>query len=122
MKFHLTRSEGRNLFTGYGQGYVCVNDLRYAGNIVVAPDHAVAEWGAGSFETLTAAHFEGLLALKPEIVILGTGERLRFPHPALTQALAGARVGFEVMDTKAACRTYNILMAEGRAVVAAILV
>src|SRR5689334_17742619 len=122
MKFHLTRSEGRNQFTGYGEGYVSVNNQRYEGNLVVAPDHEVAPWNAESFETLTPAHFEALLALKPEIVVFGTGARLRFPSPELTRALREASVGFEAMDTRAACRTYNILMAEGRAVVAAILV
>jgi uncharacterized protein len=88
---------------------------------VVAPDHEVAAWDAQSFYALEPAHFEALLALKPEIVILGTGPRQRFPRPELTRALAEAAVGFEAMDTRAACRTYNILMAEGRAVVAAIL-
>ena len=122
MKLHLARSEGRNLFTGYGDGYVSVNDRRYEGSLVVAPDHEVTAWSVESFEALTPAHFELLLALKPEIVILGTGERLRFPRPEVTRALAAAAVGFEAMDTKAACRTYNILMGEGRAVVAAILV
>ena len=122
MKFHLTRAEGRNLFTGYGEGYVSVNDRRYQGNLVVAPDHDVSMWNAESFDALTPAHFEALLELKPEIVILGTGERLRFPRPEVTRALAEAAVGFEAMDTRAACRTYNVLMAEGRAVVAAIFV
>jgi uncharacterized protein len=122
MKFHLARSQGRNLFTGYGPGYVSVNDRRYEASLVVAPDHEVAAWDAPSFDALTAAHFEGLLELKPEIVILGTGDSLRFPHPSITRALAEAAVGFEAMDTKAACRTYNILMSEGRAVVAAIIV
>lgn len=122
MKFHLTRAGSRNLFTGYGQGYVSINDQRYEKNLIVAPDLAVADWSAESFDALTPAHFEALLELKPEIVILGTGERLRFPHPEMTRALARAAVGFEAMDTKAACRTYNILMAEGRQVVAAILV
>jgi uncharacterized protein len=121
MKLHLARSEGRNLFTGYGDGYVAVNDRRYEGNLVVAPDHEVTAWDAESFDTLAPRHFEALLALKPEIVILGTGARLRFPRPDLTRVLAEASVGFEAMDTRAACRTYNILMAEGRAVVAAIL-
>jgi uncharacterized protein len=121
MKFHLARSEGRNLFTGYGEGYVSVNDRRYENSLVVAPAHEVTVWSAESFDALTPAHFEALLELKPEIVILGTGERLRFPRPEVTRSLAAARVGFEAMDTKAACRTYNILMAEGRAVVAAIL-
>ena len=122
MKLHLARPEGRNLFTGYGDGYVCVNDRRYEGSLVVAPDHEVTAWSVDNFDALTPAHFEMLLALKPEIVILGTGERLRFPRPEVTRALTAATVGFEAMDTKAACRTYNILMGEGRAVVAAILV
>lgn len=122
MKLHLARSEGRNLFTGYGDGYVCVNDRRYEDSLVVAPDHEVMAWEAESFDALAPAHFEGLLALKPEVVILGTGARLRFPRPELTRALAQASVGFEAMDTRAACRTYNILMTEGRAVVAAILI
>jgi len=122
MKFHLARPEGRNLFTGYGEGYVSVNDRRYEGNLVVAPDHEVTPWHAEGFDGLKPEHFEGLLALKPEIVILGTGKRLRFPRPEVTRALVSAQVGFEAMDTPAACRTYNILMAEGRAVVAALLV
>ena len=122
MKLHLTRASGQNLFTGYGAGYVSINDERYERPVIVAAGRPVENWEATSLENLTAAHFEALLAWKPEIVILGTGERLRFPHPRLTQPLAAAAVGFEAMDTKAACRTYNILMAEGRAVVAAIFV
>ena len=122
MKFHLTRSEGRNLFTGYGAGYVSINEQRYEHPIVVTPGNAVIPWAATSFDALTAEHFEALLELTPEIVLLGTGESLRFPHPRLTHPLAEARVGFEAMDTKAACRTFNILMAEGRQVVAAMLV
>lgn len=122
MKFHLTRSGGRNLFTGYGDGFIKVNDQKYERNMIVAPDRAIMEWGAPSFEDLTPEHFGTLLELEPEIVIFGTGDRLKFPHPRLTCALAEAHVGLEVMDTRAACRTYNILMDEGRQVVAAILV
>ena len=122
MKFHLTRSGGRNLFTGYGEGYVSINEQRFERPIVVTPDSAVADWSATSFEALTPEHFEALLTWKPEIVILGTGASLRFPHPRMTQSLAKAAVGFEAMDTKSACRTYTILMASGRQVVAAILV
>jgi len=122
MKFHLTRAGNRNLFTGYGEGYVSINDQRYEKNLLVAPDRPIVDWDAESFDALTPAHFEALLELKPELVILGTGERLRFPRPDVTRSLARAAVGFEAMDTKAACRTYNILMAEGREVLAAILV
>ena len=74
-----------------------------------------------AFEALAGEHFEALLELEPELVILGTGARQRFPHPRLTVALSGARIGLEVMATGAACRTYNILMGEGRRVVAVIL-
>jgi uncharacterized protein len=122
MKLHLTRPEGRNLFTGYGAGYVAVNDARHQQNIVVSPDGPVQEWAAASFDALTPDDVRALLAFKPEILILGTGERLRFPPPHLMRVVAEASIGFEVMDTKAACRTYNILMAEGRHVVAAIFV
>lgn len=122
MKLHLTRAEGRNFFTGYGDGYVSINDRRYERHVVVAPGHEIVDWDTPSFESLTSEHFEALLELKPEIVILGTGERLRFPRPEITRSLTRAAVGFEAMDTKAACRTYNVLMAEGRQVVAAIFV
>ena len=121
MKLHLARPEGRNLFTGYGEGYVKVNDEQHHGSLIVAPDR-LQTWGAENFEALTADHLRTLLDFHPEIVILGTGPRLRFPPPHLARVLAEAAVGFEVMDTKAACRTYNILMAEGRQVVAAIFV
>lgn len=122
MKLHLTRAGGQNLFTGYGAGYVSINDQQYRHSVIVAPSQAVEAWDASGFEALTPGHFEALAQLGAEIVILGTGDTHRFPHPALTQPLAAARIGFESMDTKAACRTYNILMAEGRQVVAAIFV
>jgi uncharacterized protein len=122
MKLHLTKAAGRNLFTGYGDGYVAINDQRYDHSVVVAPEGDVDTWDAPSFDALTPAHFEALAARAPEVVILGTGPAHRFPRPDLTRALSSASIGFEAMDTKAACRTYNILMAEGRRVVAAILV
>jgi uncharacterized protein len=122
MKFHITQAEGRNLFTGYGEGYVAINHQRFEHPVLVAPANDVREWDVPAFDKLTAAHFDSLLELKPEIVILGTGDKQRFPRPEITRALASAAIGFEAMDTKAACRTYNILMAEGRHVVAAILI
>ena len=122
MKFHLTKAAGRNLFTGYGAGYIAINDQRFAHPVLVSPEGEVERWDADSFEALTPAHFEALLGRKPEIVLLGTGDTLRFPRPDVIRPLAQARVGFEAMDTKAACRTYNILMSEGRQVLAAILI
>jgi uncharacterized protein len=122
MKLHLTRAAGRNLITGYGEGYVSINERRFDHSIVVAPEGEVEPWDAGDFESLTSAHFEALRARTPEVVILGTGAIHRFPRPEVIRPLAAAFIGFEAMDTKAACRTYNILMAEGRQVLAAIIV
>ncbi len=121
MKLHADPQTHLNTVTAYGAGFVEINKVRHDGNLVVAPDVPVAPWSATSFETLTVDDFTTLLALKPEVVLLGTGSRQRFPHPRLSHALLAARVGVEVMDTQAACRTYNILMAEGRRVVAAFL-
>ena len=121
MKFHLDKTPGANQFTGYGTGYVSVNNQRYESSVVVAPGREVAPWNVGGFDALTAADFERLLELAPEIVIFGSGNVLKFPPPQLTRAFAARTIGFEVMDTKAACRTYNILAAEGRQVVAALL-
>ena len=122
MKFHLTKAAGRNLFTGYGDGYVSINDRRFEHSVIVTPQGEVVPWEAAAFDSLTAAHFETLRDHGPEVVILGTGATHRFPGPDLVRPLASASIGFESMDTKAACRTYNILMAEGRQVLAAILV
>ena len=121
MKLHVTPSASRHAFTGYGDGYVSINNVRYVHAVLVSPG-AVERWDAASFDDLTARHFHEVLDLRPELVILGTGATLRFPRPELTRPLLLATVGFEAMDTKAACRTYNILSAEGREVVAAILI
>ena len=121
MKFHLDNPGTANQFTGYGAGYVAVNNQRYTTNVLVTPGRDVSAWNVERFEALTAQDFEKLLELNPEIVIFGSGETLRFPHPQLTRALQSRSVGVEVMDTRAACRTYNILVAEGRQVVAALL-
>lgn len=121
MKLHLSRSAGQNVFSGYGADYVAVNNVRYEKSVLVTPE-AVTEWNVSAFEALTASDFEFVARLGVEIVVFGTGAAQRFPRPELVRALAGAGVGLEVMDSKAACRTYNILAAEGRKVVAAILV
>ncbi len=121
MKLHADSPSAMNTFTAYGTGFVEINGERHTESLLVLPEGAVVAWDAPDFDTLGADHFERLLALQPEVVLLGTGERQRFPHPRLTAALARAGVGLEVMDTRAACRTYNILVSEGRRVLAALL-
>jgi uncharacterized protein len=120
VKLHLTPAAGLQLFSGYGPGYVAVNGVRYEQCVVVTPQ-AVSEWRVAGFESLAAGDFGFIEELRPEIVILGTGARQRFPGPELGKALASGGAGVEVMDTRAACRTYNILASEGRKVVAAIV-
>lgn len=84
-------------------------------------DHVLTDWNATDFASLTPAHFEYFLALKPEVILLGTGAKQQFAHPNLYLALINAGISIEFMDTPAACRTYNILVAEDRKVVAAVL-
>ena len=120
MKLHATRASGVNTITGYGEGYVMVNGERRASSVIVLPDR-IEPWERKEFSQLTEADFQFLQGLGVEIVLLGTGARQRFPHPRLTAALAQAGIGLEVMDTQAACRTYNILVAEERKVAAALL-
>lgn len=119
MKLHLAQSKNRNSITGYGAGYVAVNGIAYHAPLVVTPETIVADWPVAGLAELTADALQGLLALTPEIIILGTGPLQRFPDPALLRPLYEARMGLEIMATPAACRTYNILMAEERRVLAA---
>ena len=121
MKLHLAQTSGQNRVSGYGAGYVAINGARHETHLLVTAEQVLC-WNIDRFESLSAEHFRDVLALDPEIVILGTGAAQRFPRPEQVRVLTAAGIGIEVMDSKAACRTYNILMAEGRKVVAAILV
>lgn len=121
MKLHL-QALSLNIVTGTGPGWVRVGATEYRDNVVLLPDSVVPGWAPQGLDALAEPDFAGLLAHAPEMVLLGTGERQRFFHPRLTQALAAARIGVEVMDTRAACRTFNILAAEDRRVAAALIV
>jgi uncharacterized protein len=110
-----------NIFTAYGEGYVAVNHRKYEENLIVLPESLAPGWSTATVATLAAEDMDKLLALGAEIVLLGTGNRLRFPSGALLRPFAPAGIGLEVMDLQAACRTYNILAAEGRKVAAALL-
>jgi uncharacterized protein len=121
MKLQLTRPAGPgNIISGYGDDYVLVNGKRHSASLLLTVDALVA-WEATTFDALTQAHFEAIAALAPELVLLGTGRRLRFPAAELSAPLVQAGIGLEVMDLRAACRTYNVLVAENRRVAAALL-
>jgi uncharacterized protein len=121
MKLHL-QAPSSNIVTGSGPGWVRVGQTEYRSNLVLLPDAIVEGWAPHGFAALQEPDFASLLAYRPEMVLLGTGARQQFVHPRLLQALAAARVGVETMDTRAACRTFNILVAEDRRVAAALVV
>jgi len=121
MKLHIPNTGSINQFTAYGEGYVAVNTEKHQGNIIVLPEKVVTDWSTANIETLTEADMAKLLELGVEIVLLGTGNRLRFPPGPLMRPFAPAGIGLEIMDIQAACRTYNILASEGRQVAAALL-
>ncbi len=120
MKLHASGPSSYNAITEYGEDYVMVNGQRHQSSLVVLPEKIVP-WDAAGFDTLSAENFAFLKNLGVEIILLGTGPKQRFPHPRLTGALTSAGIGLEVMDLKAACRTFNILVAEERKVAAALL-
>jgi uncharacterized protein len=121
MKFQPDTFAGSNAITRHEGGAVWVNQQRFEGSLLVPWKGEARPWSAAGHATLTATHFDEVLALEPELVIFGSGARLRFVSAALYRRLIEARIGLETMDSAAACRTYNVLAAEGRSVVAALL-
>lgn len=122
VKLHLANAGGLNQITSCGARYVAVNGVRYDASLVVTPAALEPQWPVASFAGLTDTEIAGLLRHAPELALIGTGTRLRFPPTPVLRPLIDANVGYEIMDTGAACRTYNILMAEGRKVLAALIV
>src|SRR5262245_52003633 len=104
MKLHLSRAEGRNQITSCGAGFVAVNGVRYARSLLITPLELVADWPPASLEALTSAELNAAIAMQPEVVLLGTGAQLRFPSTEVLRPLIDAGIGYEIMDTSAACR------------------
>ena len=121
MKMRADRIEGQNAIARHGPDGVIVNGVAHTESVLVPWQGTVVAWDASGFDALTVEHFARIAALRPELVVFGSGTRLRFPSPALLRPLIDAGIGIETMDTAAACRTYNVLVAEGRSVVAALL-
>ena len=98
-----------------------VGGAGFSGSVFVPWMGAVTPWAVGRWEDLALADFERMAAFEPELVVFGSGDRMRFAPPSLLRPLAARRIGIECMDTAAACRTYNVLVAERRPVLAALL-
>jgi len=121
MKLH-RQAPAATLVAGLGPGWVRVGEREYRENVVLTPDAVVPGWAPAGYAALAPADFASLLEHAPEVVLLGTGATQRFPDARLTGGLAAAGIGIDIMDTRAACRTFNILIAEDRRVVAALLI
>jgi uncharacterized protein len=122
MKLHTTTTQQYQTVTGYDDHGVEINAVRFHRSLIVLPEIAPMDWPVTAFDHLSTAHFAQIESQQPDVVILGTGMRQRFVHPSLIASLTARRIGVESMDNKAACRTYNILTAEGRKVALALII
>ena len=120
MRLNLDFNDSNTIIRGYRQGAVTVNDQEIQHSVIVTPKQ-ILQWSPQNFEELSTAHFIELQTLEPEIVLFGTGSHQQFPRPEIINPLLTQGIGVETMNTAAACRTYNIIVAEGRHVVAALL-
>jgi uncharacterized protein len=114
-------SRSQNFIRAYAAGEVRLAGQVLQNNCLIAPEQIINDWSARSVESLSGADLQPIFALKPEVVILGTGMRQQFPAAAIRAAFLAREIGFEVMDLGAACRTFNVLLSEDRRVVAALL-
>ena len=121
MKLHSNNTQQYQTVTAYDASGVELNAIRYDYSLLVLPEIPPVVWDVKQFEDLTAAHFEQIAAMQPDVVILGTGAKQRFVHPRLITSFSTQHKGVECMDNQAACRTYNILMTEGRKVALALI-
>ena len=122
MKLHASTTRQYQTVTAYDDSGVEINAERFAYSLIVMPETPPRAWIAPNFEALTAAPVEQIEPARPDVVILGPGARQPFVHPRLIASLSARHIGVESMDSKAACRTYNVLMGEGRKVTLALII
>ena len=122
MKLTLDTNTSQFAIKGHGPGFVVINEARHNSALIVMPDKLISPWQTPEFAALTPSDFDLVRELRPELVIFGSGPQFRFPDPRIMVSFSQSRIGFDVMDTAAACRTYNVLMSEGRRVAAALLI
>ncbi|MEI2646037.1 MAG: Mth938-like domain-containing protein [Candidatus Competibacter sp.] len=121
MRFNLEIDAHHHFIKSYGPGWVKINETEIRHSVVVTAEQLIADWPPQTFADLEEAHFAAVARLEPEIVIVGTGARQHFPPPPQLRPLLARGIGVEIMDTAAACRTYNVIMLEGRRIAAALL-
>jgi len=121
MRFAQIDDDGSYLIEAYDSEHIRISGRDYRAGIAVSAGRIVTDWGPARIDDLEAGHLAPLLDAEPQVVVIGTGPRQRFPDPTVYFALLERGIGVEFMDTGAACRTYNILVSEGRRVVAALI-
>lgn len=122
MKFTLDNPSADYVFGHYGDGKLKVNQTDHTSSLIIFPDTLLTDWPVTSVEELQVSHFDEIVSRNPDIVLLGTGVEQRFPSIEFRRSLVQAGLNLEVMDTAAACRTYNLLVSEGRDVAAAVII
>lgn len=122
MKFTLDSPSADYVFGHYGDGKLKINQTEHDASLIIFPDALFTDWPVNSVDELQVAHFAEIIKRNPDIVLLGTGLHQRFPTIACRRSLVEAGLNLEVMDTAAACRTYNLLVSEGRDVAAAVII
>ena len=122
MKLHLNQDQELLLIRAYTADQITIGETHYRTSIIVTPTRVVTDWAQPTVAALGEHDFRRMLEFEPEVVLLGTGLRMIFPPPSITHPLMNQSIGLEVMDTAAACRTYNILAGEGRNVLAALII
>lgn len=121
MKFAESNTDDGHQILGYEPGRIVIDGQSYTDGLIVSPEHIITAWGPDAAAELAVEHFDALIELDPQVIVLGTGERQVFPDPRVYRAAMQRGLGVEIMDTGAACRTYNILMSEGRKVAAGLM-
>lgn len=122
MKLHTTPTQQYQTVTAYDDVGIEINAVHHAYSLLMLPETPPVPWPVTNFAALSAENIAQIEATLPDVVILGTGQRQQFIHPRLIASLTARRIGVECMENKAACRTYNILMAEGRKVALALII
>ncbi|MEI7531483.1 MAG: Mth938-like domain-containing protein [Betaproteobacteria bacterium] len=122
MKLQPDPQSALNTVTRYEDDHIEINAVKFNHSLLVMPEGKIETWAVYSFEDLLESHFLQISEKRPELVIFGSGSKIRFPNPTLLKPILQLRIGIETMDTQAACRTYNILMGEGRKVLGAFLI
>lgn len=122
MQITLDPNQGAFTIRSYKPGEILINDQAIQRSVILTPDELIETWEPQNFAELTKIHLENLWFNQPEIVILGTGDAQHFLSPEMTNPFYQRKIGLEIMSTDAACRTYNVLISEGRKVTAGLLI